>query len=111
MSGLAACAMRVGEASRCEQVAPLQAAPSKVTVPGQLRATGGTAASAASSAALSGLGMYGKLAVGEAGMPGLASRQPKPSAAPVPVHAVHDRSFRPATRTHLPLKHSLSLVQ
>src|SRR5260221_12466380 len=45
-------------------------------------------------------------------MPGLASLQSKPSAAPDPVQLVaHDTSFCPATLTHLPLEHWLSRAQ
>jgi hypothetical protein len=45
-------------------------------------------------------------------MPGLASSQLNPSRLPVPVQLPsHERSFSPATLTHLPLKHSSSAAQ
>jgi hypothetical protein len=59
------------------------------------------------------LGPYPKpVTVGDAGMPGLASSQSKPSVAPDPVQpAAHETSFSPATLTHLALAHCESVVQ
>jgi hypothetical protein len=46
------------------------------------------------------------------GIPGLASRQSKPSWVPLPVQlAPQDLSFSPVTLTHLPLLHALSVLQ
>jgi hypothetical protein len=46
------------------------------------------------------------------GMPGLASWQSNPSRLPEPVQPLpHDSSFSPATFTHLPLRHWLSITQ
>jgi len=59
------------------------------------------------------LGVYPNTGVAHAaGMPGAASVQLKPSAAPVPVQLdPHDRSLRPEAFRHLPPPHWASVVQ
>jgi hypothetical protein len=79
-----------------------------VVVP-QLKVTLGTGVIAAG---LKLLGVYpNPPAEHDAGIPLAWSAQPKSSAAPAPVQAVHDRSLCPAACTHLPLLHAPSLVQ
>src|SRR5579859_67771 len=75
------CAIVLAEGSVCEQVAPLHAVPSNVTTPAQLRSTGPTGEMVASCAAVTLLGVYPKVdELHDAGMPGLPSWQPNPSA-------------------------------